>query len=65
MSKKVLIVEDDSTFANAIALAARKVGYSSQICAKPEDALAALEKETFSIRQRNADPSCNSGLRSY
>lgn len=49
MIKTILIVEDDSTFANALSLVARKVGYIPVVCSKPDEALALLEKEKYSI----------------
>jgi CheY-like chemotaxis protein len=48
-AKKVLIVEDDSTLASAIALAVKKVGYDSSITSKPDEALDFLDKDRFAL----------------
>jgi CheY-like chemotaxis protein len=48
-AKRVLIVEDDATLANAIALAVKKVGYASSVTSKPEEALEYLDRDRFAI----------------
>lgn len=48
-AKKVLIVEDDAILANALAGAVKKAGYSSLVCQRPEDAIAALDKDSFKL----------------
>lgn len=47
--KKVLVVEDDATLANAIALAVKKVGYASVVTSKPDEALEFLDKDRFAL----------------
>ncbi len=47
--KKVLIVEDDSTLANALSGAVKKAGYESLVCCKPDDALTALDRDSFKV----------------
>lgn len=48
-AKKVLIVEDDSTLASALAGAVKKAGYESLICRKPDEALSALDRDSFKV----------------
>lgn len=48
-AKKVLIVEDDAILAGALAGAVKKAGYTSLVCARPEDALHALDQDSFKI----------------
>lgn len=48
-AKKVLIVEDDSSLANALASAVKKAGYESLICPRPDEALEALDKDSFEV----------------
>ncbi len=48
-AKKVLIVEDDSILANALASAVKKAGYESLICTRPDEALEALDKDSFRV----------------
>ena len=49
VGKKVLIVEDDSLFANALAGAVKKAGYESVICGSPDEATKALDRESFKV----------------
>lgn len=48
-AKKVLIVEDDSTLATALAAAVKKAGYESLVCRRPDEALEALDREPFKL----------------
>jgi FixJ family two-component response regulator/tetratricopeptide (TPR) repeat protein len=48
-AKKVLIVEDDSILANALAGAVKKAGYESVICASPDQAIETLDRDSFKL----------------
>lgn len=48
-AKKILILEDDSTLANALAGTVKKAGYESVICSHPDEALNELDKNSFKL----------------
>lgn len=48
-AKKILILEDDTTLAGALAGVVKKAGYESVICHNPDDAIQELDKNSFKL----------------
>jgi DNA-binding response OmpR family regulator len=47
--RNILIVEDDTTLANAMATAVKKLGYKASVTAKPDEAIELVDRDRYAI----------------